>query len=57
VQVYRNGTVNLGPIRQSWCWPRGQVSLHQSARAAPVASRQVEKAQSWAARYSLAERQ
>ena len=52
----RNGTVNLAPTRQSCRGRSHHASTHQSTRATPVASRQVRKARSRAARYSRAER-
>ena len=50
------GTVNLAPKRQSCRGRSRHASTHQPTRATPVASRQVRKARSRAARYSLAER-
>jgi hypothetical protein len=50
------GTVNLAPKRQRCRGRSRHASTHQPTRATPVASRQVRKARSRAARYSLAER-
>jgi DNA segregation ATPase FtsK/SpoIIIE, S-DNA-T family len=51
-----DGTVKLMPNGQSWRGRSGQIGLSYYTRAAPVASRQVAKACSRAARYSLADR-
>jgi len=56
VQRALEGTANLAPRRQSCRGRRRHASTHQPTRATPVASRQVRKARSRAARYSLAER-
>jgi Calcineurin-like phosphoesterase len=56
VRRFQQGTVNSAPKRQSCRGRNRHARTRQPMRATPVASRQVRKARSRAARYSLAER-